>query len=165
MRPARYARHFSPRAKGEALLLPRIRTLGDPDEEAAIIFGAEDGLDGDGATGAAAIGALPRRLALMRLVLALGHGAVRGATEAEIESVRFVHSPGQASYLAADLARLMDLVEVGGGQSRKSGWARDRTISPFTGRPRSSSSRSSPSIGRFILPTIGWCRRSPAATR
>ena len=102
---------FLAETKGEALLLPRIRTLGDPDEEAAIIFGAEDGLDGDGVTGAAAIGALPRRLALMRLVLALGHGAVRGATEAEIESVRFVHSPGQASYLAADLARLMDLVE------------------------------------------------------
>jgi ATP-dependent helicase/nuclease subunit B len=102
---------FLAETKGEALLLPRIRTLGDPDEEAAIIFGAEDGLDGDGVTGAAAIGALPRRLALMRLVLALGHGPERGATEAEIESVSFVHSPGQASYLAADLARLMDLVE------------------------------------------------------
>jgi len=102
---------FLAETKGEALLLPRIRTLGDPDEEAAIIFGSEDGLDGGGATGSAAIGALPRRLALMRLVLALGHGAARGATEAEIESVRFVHSPGQASYLAADLARLMDLVE------------------------------------------------------
>ena len=102
---------FLAETKGEALLLPRIRTLGDPDEAAAIIFGAEDGLDGDGTIGAAAIGALPRRLALMRLVLALGHGPERGATEAEIESVRFVHSPGQASYLAADLARLMDLVE------------------------------------------------------
>ena len=66
---------FLAETKGEALLLPRIRTLGDPDEEAAIIFGAEDSLDGDGAIGAAAIGALPRRLALMRLVLALGHGA------------------------------------------------------------------------------------------
>jgi ATP-dependent helicase/nuclease subunit B len=103
---------FLAETKGEALLLPRIRTLGDPDEEAAIIFGTEDGLDGDGATGAAAIGALPRRLALMRLVLALGRGAALGATEAEIESVRFVHSAVQASYLAADLARLMDLVEA-----------------------------------------------------
>ena len=102
---------FLAETKGEALLLPRIRTFGDPDEEAAIIFGAGDGLDGDGALGAAAIGALPRRLALMRLVLALGQGAARDATEAEIESIRFVHSPGQASYLAADLARLMDLVE------------------------------------------------------
>jgi ATP-dependent helicase/nuclease subunit B len=102
---------FLAKTKGEALLLPRIRTLGDPDEEAAIIFGAGDGLDGDGATGAAAIGTLPRRLALMRLVLAFGYRPAAGATEAEIESVRFVHSAGQASYLAADLARLMDLVE------------------------------------------------------
>ena len=77
----------------------------------AVLRGPASVLYGDGAIGAAAIGALPRRLALMRLVLALGHGPERGATEAEIESVRFVHSPGQASYLAADLARLMDLVE------------------------------------------------------
>jgi double-strand break repair protein AddB len=102
---------FLAEAGGEALLLPRIRALGDPDEEAAIIFGADDGQDDDGALGALAIGALPRRLALMRLVLALGHGAMRGATEAEIDSVRSAHSPGQASYLAADLARLMDFVE------------------------------------------------------
>ncbi|MEX1061449.1 MAG: double-strand break repair protein AddB, partial [Methyloceanibacter sp.] len=64
---------FLAEAKGEALLLPRIRALGDPDEEAAIIFGAEDGPDDDGAIGAPAIGALPRRLALMRLVLAFRH--------------------------------------------------------------------------------------------
>jgi ATP-dependent helicase/nuclease subunit B len=102
---------FLAEAKGEALLLPRIRALGDSDEEAAIIFGAEDGQDDDGVICAPAIGALSRRLALMRLVLALGHGVARGATEAEIDSVRFVHSPSQASHLAADLARLMDFVE------------------------------------------------------
>ena len=33
---------FLAEAKGDALLLPRIRALGDPDEEAAIIFGAEE---------------------------------------------------------------------------------------------------------------------------
>jgi double-strand break repair protein AddB len=102
---------FLAETKGEALLLPRIRALGDPDEEAAIIFGAEDSPDDDGAIGAAAIGALPRRLALMRLVLAFGHSVAMSATEAEIESIRFVQSPGQASSLAADLARLMDSVE------------------------------------------------------
>ena len=64
---------FLAEAKGEALLLPRIRALGDPDEDAAIIFGAEESLEDDGALGAAAIGALPRRLALMRLVLAFRH--------------------------------------------------------------------------------------------
>jgi len=102
---------FLAETKGEALLLPRIRTLGDPDEEAAIIFGAEDGLDDNGGAGAAAIGALPRRLALMRLVLPLGYGPAAAATEAEIESTRAKPTPSQASYLAADLARLMDLVE------------------------------------------------------
>jgi ATP-dependent helicase/nuclease subunit B len=102
---------FLAETEGEALLLPRIRALGDPDEEAAIIFGAEDSSDDDGALGAAAIGALPRRLALMRLVLALGHVPATGATEAEIESISFVRSPGQASVLAADLARLLDFVE------------------------------------------------------
>jgi double-strand break repair protein AddB len=102
---------FLTEAKGEALLLPRIRALGDPDEEAAIIFAAEDATEADGETGAPAIGALPRRLALMRLVLAAGRAPAAHATEAEIESVRFVHSPGQASKLAADLANLMDAVE------------------------------------------------------
>jgi ATP-dependent helicase/nuclease subunit B len=102
---------FLAEAGGQALLLPHIRALGDPDEEAAIIFGAEDGAEDDGALGAPAIGALPRRLALMRLVLALGHRPAASATEAEIDSLRFVHSPGQASALAADLARLMDFVE------------------------------------------------------
>lgn len=104
---------FLAEAEDEALLLPRIRALGDPDEEAAIIFGAEDNPDAglEGATGAQAIGALPRRLALMRLILAWGQFPAKDATEAEIESVRWMNSPGQASRLAADLARLMDFVE------------------------------------------------------
>jgi len=104
---------FLAEAESEALLLPRIRALGDPDEEAAIIFGAEDNPDAglEGATGAQAIGALPRRLALMRLILAWGQFPAKDATEAEIESVRWMNSPGQASRLAADLARLMDFVE------------------------------------------------------
>jgi len=104
---------FLAEAEGEALLLPRIRALGDPDEEAAIIFGAEDNPDAglEGVTGAQAIGALPRRLALMRLILAWRQLPAKDATEAEIESVRWMNSPGQASRLAADLARLMDFVE------------------------------------------------------
>jgi double-strand break repair protein AddB len=101
---------FLAEANSAALLLPRIRALGDPDEEAAIIFGAEDGVD-DGALGAPAIGPLQRRLALMRLVLALGRVSAAAATEAEIDATRFELSPGQASYLAADLARLMDTIE------------------------------------------------------
>src|SRR5262249_22582015 len=57
---------------GRAALLPSVRSLGDPDEDAAIIFGAEGNADQGfaAAGGARAIGPLERRLALMRLVLA-----------------------------------------------------------------------------------------------
>ena len=42
---------FLAEAKGDALLLPRIRALGDPDEEAAIIFGGKESQQ-DGGLGA-----------------------------------------------------------------------------------------------------------------
>jgi double-strand break repair protein AddB len=104
---------FLAEAGGQALLLPRIHALGDPDEEAAIIFGAEDtGKEADSAIGAPAIGALPRRIALMRLILAWGQAPAPDKIEAENESIRWVNSAGQASVLAADLARLMDFVET-----------------------------------------------------
>ena len=104
---------FLAEASSEALLLPRIRALGDPEEEAAIIFGAGDGAEDDRAIGAPAIGALPRRLALMRLVLALGrHLQQEAMAESSVERSAILSvTPGQASYLAADLARLMDEVE------------------------------------------------------
>ncbi len=102
---------FLAESGGRALLLPRIHTLGHADEEAAIIFGAEEADDADGTLGAPAIDALPRRLALMRLILAWGQAPALDATEAEIEAISWVNSPGQASSLAADLARLMDFVE------------------------------------------------------
>ena len=59
---------FLSESASNALLLPRIRTLGDPDEDAALVFGA--GTEADDGAGAAAIGPLPRRFALMRLILA-----------------------------------------------------------------------------------------------
>ena len=103
---------FLAESGGKALLLPRIHALGDPDEDAAIIFGVEETSNADGAPGAPAIEALPRRLALMRLILAWGHRSVPDATETEIESLRWASSPGQASSLAAELAALMDFVET-----------------------------------------------------
>ncbi|HAH64771.1 MAG TPA: double-strand break repair protein AddB, partial [Rhizobiales bacterium] len=104
---------FLAEAEGAALLLPRIRALGDPDEEAALIFGAEDGASEDGATGAQAIGALPRRLALMRLVLAFGRLLrAEAAAERSVQASPLIEvTPSQASHLAADLARLMDFIE------------------------------------------------------
>ncbi len=103
---------FLAEAKGDALLLPRIRALGDPDEEAAIIFGGKESQQDDG-LGLPAIGALPRRLALMRLVLAYSHLLrTEAAGERGVEASPLVEmTPGQASYLAADLANLMDVAE------------------------------------------------------
>jgi double-strand break repair protein AddB len=100
---------FLAEAKSGALLLPRIRALGDPDEEAALILGAQDGGE-DAAPGKAAIAPLSRRLALMRLVLAFGRrlrseaAAERGSEASPLAAF----TPGQASHLADDLARLMD---------------------------------------------------------
>ena len=103
---------FLSEAKGGALLLPRIEALGDPDED-AILFAVDDAAEADSNIGAPAIGALPRRLALMRLVLAFGK-QLRSASAAEpsafgspVEDIPL----GQASQLAADLANLMDIVE------------------------------------------------------
>jgi len=97
---------------GRAALLPSIRALGDPDEDAAIIFGAEGEPDQGfaGAGGARAIGPLERRLALMRLVLAWSETRRKGAISG-LEPVPRVATPAQASYLAADLANLMDFIE------------------------------------------------------
>ncbi|HXG78915.1 MAG TPA: double-strand break repair protein AddB, partial [Methyloceanibacter sp.] len=104
---------FLTESGGEALLLPRIRTLGDPDEDAALILGAEESGENDGEPGVPAIAPLRRRLALMRLVLAYQH-LLRQAARAEADTLApplVKVSPAQASHLAADLARLMDIVE------------------------------------------------------
>lgn len=104
---------FLDMAGGRPALLPSIRALGDPDEDAAIIFGAEDDTEGGLAEGTyqAAIGALERRLALMRLVLAWGERLRRDAEAARAEFLPPAATPAQASYLAADLAKLMDFIE------------------------------------------------------
>ncbi|MGH6825595.1 double-strand break repair protein AddB [Methyloceanibacter sp.] len=100
---------------GRAALLPSIRALGDPDEDAAIIFGAEGGADQGFAVagGARAVGPLERRLALMRLVLAWSETLRKGAIAdpSGLGPVPPASTPAQASYLAADLADLMDFIE------------------------------------------------------
>jgi len=104
---------FLAESGGAAMLLPRIHALGDPDEEAAIIFGAEDAGDADGALGAPAIGTLPRRLALMRLIRAFSH-LLRSEAVAEhgTQAPPLIEiTPGQASSLAVDLANLMDEID------------------------------------------------------
>jgi double-strand break repair protein AddB len=104
---------FLAEAKAEALLLPRIRALGDPDEEAALILGAGSGADEDGGAGAPAIGGIKRRLALMKLVLAWARRLREDflAAPDDFLPAQWIATPAQASHLAADLARLMDLIE------------------------------------------------------
>lgn len=102
---------FLAESGGEALLLPRIRALGHADEDAALILDAESFAEADGAHGAPAIGTLPRLMALMRLILAWKALPEAAATETETASTRTDISPGQAAFLAADLANLMDSAE------------------------------------------------------
>jgi double-strand break repair protein AddB len=104
---------FLDAAGGRAALLPSIRALGDPDEDAAIIFGAEGDADESfaGAGGARAIGPLERRLALMRLVLAWSEALRKSAIAEPAGFLPPASTPAQASYLAADLGHLMDFIE------------------------------------------------------
>ena len=95
------------------MLLPSIRALGDPDEDAAIIFGAEEDAEAGFARGASAppIGGLERRLALMRLMLAWSDTLRQEAAADAAGFLPPASTPAQASYLAADLANLMDFIE------------------------------------------------------
>jgi ATP-dependent helicase/nuclease subunit B len=104
---------FLEAAGGNAVLLPSIRALGDPDEDAAIIFGGEGNAEEGfaGAAGARAIGPLERRLALMRLVLAWSKTLHESGKAAPGQGVPPMATPAQASYLAADLGSLMDFIE------------------------------------------------------
>jgi double-strand break repair protein AddB len=104
---------FLAETENEALLLPRIRALGDPDEEAALILGVANNGEEDGGAGASAIGGIARRIALMKLVLSW---AKRLRTEFLVAAddllpAQWIATAAQASHLAADLARLMDLIE------------------------------------------------------
>jgi ATP-dependent helicase/nuclease subunit B len=80
---------------GRPLLLPRLSTLGDLDED-ELTLTADDPLDI-----APAIPGVERRLILTRLVMAMGAG--RGGQRP---------SPDQAARLAAELGRLLDAVQV-----------------------------------------------------
>jgi ATP-dependent helicase/nuclease subunit B len=102
---------FLDAAGGKAVLLPSIRALGDPDEDAAIIFGAAEGAEDGFAP--ATIGKLARQLALMRLVLAwkATHRREAFAEAFGLGPALPAATPAQAASLAAELANLMDFVE------------------------------------------------------
>lgn len=89
---------------GRPLLLPRMRPVGDVEEEELLLgAGAATGLAGEGALSLPpTVAPLRRQLLLARLIARWGD--VRGNP----------YSPGNAARLAAELARLIDQVETEG---------------------------------------------------
>jgi len=89
---------------GRPLLLPRIRTLGDLDEDEAAL----DGLDH--ADLPPAVSPVERQLVLTRLVLGWSAALVRAAANLPEEDPIVPASPADAAHMAASLARLIDQV-------------------------------------------------------
>jgi len=87
------------------LLLPRIRTLGDIDED-------EAGLDIEAAEIPPAVPALERQLVLTQFVLAWSGAAARSVAGFPEEELIVPASPADAARLAASLAALIDQVGV-----------------------------------------------------
>jgi ATP-dependent helicase/nuclease subunit B len=95
----RFLAHFR-----RPILLPRIRTLGDIDEDEA------DLLDPAAANVPAAVASMERQLVLTELVLGWSGAMVRAAAEFADEELVVPASPADAARLAASLARLIDQV-------------------------------------------------------
>ena len=105
-------------AKGRALLLPRLVPISDTDEDQGLLADLAGGASPLGAefTLPPAIGNLERQLALTRLVLAWSRRMTvpQSGPDGELAPVISMGAatPAQAAHLAADLARLMDMVET-----------------------------------------------------
>lgn len=107
-------------ANGSALLLPKIRPIGDGQEELTLLAGSAGLVNlGTDALGLPpAISEVERRLALMQLVQKWSD-VMRANSGAALQTLGPVSSagartPAQAAKLAAELAQLMDLVETEG---------------------------------------------------
>jgi ATP-dependent helicase/nuclease subunit B len=90
---------------GRPLLLPRIRTLGDIDED-------EAGLDIEAAEIPRAVPAMERQLVLTKLVLAWSGAIARSVAGFPDEELIVPASPADAARLAGSLAALIDQVGV-----------------------------------------------------
>lgn len=99
-------------AGGRALLLPKIMTVSEGEEDLALISGLA-GIEAMGADTygiAPAMSNLERRLALTSLILRWSE-ALRGNTDG-VAAVTGSSTPAQAAALAAELASLMDMIET-----------------------------------------------------
>ena len=107
---------------GRAMLLPRIRPIAEGDEELTLLAGLSGLARIDAATADLdpAIPEMERRLALAALVLAWSRSMRAAAADETGElgmgpvSAAGASTPAQSAKLAADLARLMDMVETEG---------------------------------------------------
>jgi ATP-dependent helicase/nuclease subunit B len=111
-RPARALQQaFLDAAGGKALLLPRVKMIGEGDEDLELIAGAAD--LGGPADAPRAISELERQLVLAALVLRWAKGQRRGRVE-ELYAATGASSPAQAARLARELAHLIDSLEAEG---------------------------------------------------
>lgn len=107
-----------------AMLLPRIRPLGDVDEDALVLSAPQDmGSDAELALSLPpAIGAMERRLALTKLILSWSR---LKSQRADDEGFRTPATPAQASSLAVQLGALMDEFDI-----EQADWDRLKTLVP-----------------------------------
>ena len=102
---------FLKAAGGGALLLPRIKLIGEGSEELDLIAGAED-LDDDVPR---VISELERQLVLTTLVLKWAEAGRRSRSEELLPyAATGARTPAQAARLARELARLIDMLEIEG---------------------------------------------------
>jgi ATP-dependent helicase/nuclease subunit B len=101
---------------GKALLLPRIKLIGEGNEDLDLVSGTQN-VGPDSGDLPAAIGELERQLALTALVLGWAEAQRQGGTRGE-ELLPYAatgaRTPAQAARLARELARLIDTLETEG---------------------------------------------------
>ncbi len=105
---------FLAAADGAALLLPKIRPIGEGIEDLTLLAGAAglSDLGPDSADIPPAISELQRRLILTELVMQWSRAMRAPATGIDVYAAAGANTPAQAVKLATELARLMDMVET-----------------------------------------------------
>lgn len=103
-----------------AVLLPRIRPIAEGEDELTLLSGLAGltALAPDDAEASPAISALERRLVLTQLVMRWSQAMRAAGTSGSGDTLPYAaagsDTPAQAAHLAAELARLMDMVETEG---------------------------------------------------
>jgi ATP-dependent helicase/nuclease subunit B len=108
---------FLKASKGRALLLPRIKLIGEGNEDLDLVAGTESLGVGGGGDLPTAIGELERRLTLTTLVLRWAESQRRGTARGDAllpYAATGARTPAQAGKLASELARLIDMLETEG---------------------------------------------------